>query len=82
MKRVPSDLLLLWVLPSGEAEPLAGEGGASPPAEGPAAGGEKEAAGGAAAPGREEALCPGGEAAAEAGEEQGTGITSLCTVVS
>ena len=59
MKHVPPDLLLLWCPPSGEAEPLAGEGGACPPAEGPAAGGEEEE-------------CPGGETAAEAGEEQGT----------
>ena len=72
MKCVPPDLLLLWFLPSGEADPLAGEGGACPPAEGPAAGGEEEETGGAAAPGREEALRTGGETAAEAGEEQGT----------
>lgn len=58
---------------SGEEGPVAGEGREGEAPEGEPAGGPPEEAGGAAAEGREAPDAAGGEAEAEAGEEQGSG---------
>lgn len=61
---------------SGEEGPVAGEGGEGAAPEGEPAGGPPEEAGGAAAESREAPGAAGGEAEAEAGEEQGRATTS------